>query len=507
MSRLLTVLLLLLAGGCSITPVPFTSEELLANAEADQARLTSNQEPVTAPISLYEAIARSLSYNLDLRLEVTERLLAERELNLSQYNELPNFVYNFDFANRNNFTGASSRSLVTGIESLESSTSSDRSIITNDLSLSWNILDFGLSYVRAKQASDRVLIAEEQRRRVVNQLVQDVRGLYWRAVSNDRLQQQLEVLLVRVSEAIEESKQIELNRLDRPLTALTYQRELISIKRELLELIRELSVAKIQLAALMNLRPGTEYELVLPDRTDVVRDLGLTPQMMSELSLLNRSELREIAYEQRINSQEGRAALLSALPGLNLNFGYNNSSNSFLFNNDFISLTSQVTWNLLEVVRYPAVKRAGEAQAEVLAARRLALTLSVLTQVFVGIAQFNNAIDEYKNSEDFYETQVKILEQIRAAAETNSVSEQAVIREEMNTLVAEVRYDVAYADLENAYADAYAAIGVDPIPEGLDASLSIEELTQQLENYFENIDTRAKSFSLNLSDIDIAGVN
>ena len=45
-------------------------------------------------------------------------------------------------------------------------------------------------------------IAEEQKRKVVNRIVQDVRSAYWRAVSNDRLIAQLEELMIRVKAAI-----------------------------------------------------------------------------------------------------------------------------------------------------------------------------------------------------------------------------------------------------------------------------------------------------------------
>ncbi len=40
----------------------------------------------------------------------------------------------------------------------------------------------------------------------------------------------------------------------------------------------------------------------------------------------------------------------------------------------------------------------------------------------------------------------------------------------MNTLVSEVRYDIAYADAQNAYANLYAAMGIDTVdPRGVEA--------------------------------------
>jgi len=492
--------LLFLLGGCAVIPVPLTSEEIKEQAEKDKAQLTKDQEAVTGPISLYEAIARALSYNLDLRLELAKKVLSERELDLTRYEQLPDFVASSAYNGRSNFSGATSRSLLTGTQSLESSTSSERDIFTHNLNLTWSILDFGVSYFRAQQAADRVLITEEQKRKIINNIIQDVRTAYWRAVSNDRLILQMESLIIRVKDAIKESKQIEYEKLEKPLTALTYQRELIGIKRELEELQRELSLAKIQLASLMNLRPNQDYELVIPERTNEIRTLGYTPQLMEQLALENRSELREVTYQKRINSKEIKTAMLELLPGINLNMGGSNSSNDFLFNNDWLTYGAQISWNLLNVFKLPATKRVIKAQELLLDARRMALSMAILTQINVSIAQHEHAKKEYRTAADYHKTQQDILEQIRLSEQAKSISEQAVIREEMNALVADVKYDIAYADLENAYANAYAAVGTDPL--SIDANLSdLEELTDSIRQHFESISQNNLDFSMRFDSV------
>ena len=176
--------------------------------EQDKSRLTIDQQPVTQAISLYEAMARALAYNLDLRLELLKKTLASKQLNLSRYEQLPDLVANLSYDSRDKFSGASSRSLATGVQSLVSSTSSDRDVISADLGLTWNILDFGVSYYRAQQAADRVLVAEEQKRKIINRLLQDVRKIYWHAVSNDRLIDRLHELMWRVTTELEASKQV-----------------------------------------------------------------------------------------------------------------------------------------------------------------------------------------------------------------------------------------------------------------------------------------------------------
>ena len=184
----------LLLGGCSITPVPIDKETLSAQARQDSITVVANQQAIDGPVSLYESIARALKYNLDYHLEYAEKILAETQLDVARYEMLPQLVARAGYDGRDNFSGASSRSLLTGEQSLQSSTSSDRDVFTSDLILSWNVLDFGLSYVRAKQAADQIFVAEQEKRKVINRIVQDVRTAYWRAVTNDRLIERIKEL-------------------------------------------------------------------------------------------------------------------------------------------------------------------------------------------------------------------------------------------------------------------------------------------------------------------------
>ncbi len=196
-SPVLAVLMTVVAIGlssCAVKPIPLTTDEVRSRAQEDRAVLTQDQEPVSGPIDLYEAMARALKYNLDARVELMHKMLAQTQLDLSHYAMLPRLAANAGFDGRNNFSGGVGQSLVTGAQNLTPFTSSEKNIFSADLSLSWNVLDFGLSYIRAKQAADDVLIAEEERRRVANRVMQDVRRTYWRAVSAERILPSLTML-------------------------------------------------------------------------------------------------------------------------------------------------------------------------------------------------------------------------------------------------------------------------------------------------------------------------
>jgi len=211
-----------------------------------------------------------------------------------------------------------------------------------------------VSDFRAHQAGDKVLAREEEKRKVVNRIVQDVITAYWRAVSNERLKNDMQTLATSVETALQQSSRVLDQKLSNPMAALTYQRELLSIQRELQQLQRNLTLAKSQLAALMNLKPNQDFQLVIPERSEWTRDIKINPEKMERVALENRPELRALVYEKRATLIEAKAALVAMLPGLEFGGGYNYNSNSFLWEKEWWTLGSQVAWNLMSLVRYPA---------------------------------------------------------------------------------------------------------------------------------------------------------
>ncbi len=465
--------------GCTISPEPLSEADLALRADDAMVRVTQGQEPVTRQVSLYEAMARALKYNLDYRTEVFARSLANAKLDLARYDMLPSLVANAHWSDRKDGSYSYSQTL-SGIRSLEPSTSRDDNNLSKDLTFSWHILDFGLSYVRAKQAADRAVLAEEQKRKVVNRIIEDVRTAYWRAVSADRLLAGFRKLEKRTEGALGNSKALQNDGYSSPLEALTFQRELVDIKRDIQKLERELATAKVQLAALMNIDPAQKYELVIPARKLSALDLKIPSDEMIRLALLNRPELREVAYKQRINEREAEAALLEILPGINLYAGANFDSNSFLLDNNWVSWGAKASWNVMKLFAYPARKNLIGAEADVLDNQALATTMAIMTQVEVARMRYHYLRKSAHTASQYHNIQNQILKQVQASASADAGSEQSLIREEMNSLVASADYDIAYADLQNAFAAIYASIGVDPWGDELDLSGSVEDLSNAL---------------------------
>lgn len=471
-----------LLSGCAVTPRPLTYAELDTRADDVRVAVTAGQEPLSGPVDLYEAMARALKYNLDYRVEQMQQELKDRELKVSSYDMLPQLVASGSYFGRSNQAGASSLSLLTQRQSLEPSTSTERNVLSGDLTLSWDVLDFGLSYVRAKQKADGVLMAAEERRKVSNRVIEDVRTSYYRAVSAQRLLAQLSELQGKISTTLSDSEKLATRRQSPPLIALTYQRELIEIEAQVKALSRELQIAKAQLAALMNLDPGTDYQLVLPPREEALPTVNLSAEEEIMTALRNRPELRQLVYQQRINKKELDAQILSVFPSLKGFVGINADSNDFLYNSNWAQYGARASFNLMNVFKLGAMKKSVRAEGDVLRARELATAMAVMTQVQVARARYALYSSELATAQHSHGVQSRIMGQIGGGFKAGAISQQTYLREQMNTLVSEVRYDIAYADAQNAYANLYASMGIDSFTPDVTGQQSVAQLAGSLKD-------------------------
>ena len=205
--RILITLILLLSG-CSIEPQPISRTELDSIALMDRGLIYESQEPIQGPISMAEAMARALKYNLENRVQLMAQVLADKSFDLSKMEMLPTMAASAGYVDRSNVNGASSESVETGLESLEPSTSQDEERRLADIRFAWNILDFGVSYFQAKQDADRYLISKNTRRNIMLKLLQQVRGAFWRAAAMQSLSDDIRDISSRVEASLNDLEQV-----------------------------------------------------------------------------------------------------------------------------------------------------------------------------------------------------------------------------------------------------------------------------------------------------------
>ncbi len=447
--------------GCAVTPSLIDDASLMGLTQTHLAMMSHTNEPIAGALSVYDALARALKYNLDAQVETVQAALRGDEIRLASAQMLPNLAAQAGFTARNNDLQTAKLDVPTGIEAPASSISSDRRYNSADATTGWNALDFALSYTRARQATDQQLIALEVRRKAVQRIVEDTRTAYWRAVSCERLLQRFGRMEERVKRAIRNTRSARQSGAETPMTALSYERELVQILQTAERLKHELILAKSQLAALINSPPGVAFKLSdsLEQPDPVVAHLSLE-DLFAE-AVFNRPEIRDVAYRQRINEHEATAAVLELLPSLGGTAAVSFNDDHFLLYHDWATLGASVAGNLLKVVQIPARRATVEAEAELLRTKALAVTAAVMTQVVISRVRQRNAAEQWATAREYRDVQILLVKLLAAQKDTDLIGEQTLIREEMNLLVAEIQHDSALGGLQSASSGLMTALGYD----------------------------------------------
>jgi outer membrane protein TolC len=476
------------------SPEPLTVDVISKSVKGDLAKIEEVKEQNDLlkqglKIDLYTAIALAVENNKDLKVKIFETALSNKKIQDVEFDMLPAMSANAGYTGSDRYKATTSATVPSndraGSMGSSYSTSRDREVNEQDIGFSWNVLDFGLSYIRAGQSSDRYLISRELERKTASNIKRDVVRAYWNALSADKLIKRYDPLLVKVNKALNDSQKIQELLLQKPMDALLYQKELLDIQRALLTQKQSFVNAKIELKSLMGLLPNEKFTLVETDLP--LNELNMTLDDMENYALVNRSELMENRYEERISIAETKAGIRSLLPGLNFNASWTSSSNDYLMNKTNFEYGSSIGANLFNVFRAPIIRELNERNTEIIKEQRLALSMAVLSQVHISNIEYQMALEEYETAERYYEVSRKITEQVRNAQKIARFGELELIREEASLLVAELRRDIAYSRVQFSIAQVYTSVGIDVthLESNRRSDIGTQEYAQIIRNNFK----------------------
>lgn len=469
----------LLLGGCaSVSPEAVAPEEVVATSAADLKQIRGGIEPLAAPLTLDEAIARAVKYNLERRVKLMEEAVALDHLDASEYDMLPKLVAGAGYRDRSNDLITRSKDSVTGLPSLANPyISSERRAFTSDLSFTWSLLDFGQSYYAARQSANRYLITGERRRKALHLLVADVRTAFWRAASAQKLKARVELTLADAEGALAESRKAEQERLRNPLDALRYQKQLLENLRLLEAIGQELSTARVELAALTGLPFVGELRVVEPAEDIGERWLAIPVERMEEQAIARNADLREAFYNLRLATDEARRGLLRHFPGLSFSYALRRSDDSYLINQSWNETGIQLSLNLLGLFGAPAQMRLGEAGIELAHNQRLATLMSIITQVHLARLTLGNAQRQYLRADGIWQVDAGIAEHVanRELAATQTRLDR--VANQTSAILSELRRYQAMTLVQSAVSKLQATLGLEPAIEG-SQDMSVAELAQ-----------------------------
>jgi outer membrane protein TolC len=471
------------AVGCAnVQPVALAPQDMQPQIQKDNESIRKDVEPIAGPLTLDEAMARALKYNLDRRAKMMEEALAMGQLDVTKFDMLPKIMAQAGYANRDRarFTYSSQYPNENPVITPTPATTSDRTHSNYDLGLTWSLLDIGMGYYGSKQQADRFLVAGEKRRKAMHLLMQDVRTAYWRAASAQLLKADVEKTIDLAEGALVDSRKVASERVRNPLEPLRYQRQLLENLRLLESINHELSSAQIDLAALINAPLGKPIQIATTDLRNISDEVGKVPvAKLEEVALQNNADLREHHYNSRIAQEETRRTLLRMFPNLSFNYGTKYDTDRYLLSNNWNEAGVQLSFNLMNLFTGATQMKMAEAGVAVADQRRVAAQMSVLTQVHLSRLQVINARSQYDRADAIYDADSKITEVMRNRQSVQAQSKLDVVSTETASILSLLRRYQALAQVQVAENRVLATLGLEP-QIGSTNETSLKELTEQI---------------------------
>jgi outer membrane protein TolC len=469
----------LLLAGCSLKPDVITPAEHVERAQADYSKIYGGYVPIDHPLGLTDAIARALKYNYDAQLAREQFTLQERQVDLAMAAMLPRLALNAGYNARTNDPAAQSIDERTKQVSLDYAFSEQPQHVTAGPEFTWSVLDLGLSYFQAKQQGYQSLVAVERRRKVIDTIVRKVQDSYWKALVSSEILPRLKPLLARAERILESSREATRRQLAPDMPMLEFQREMTQVVGQLHHIDTELNDSRAQLATLINVPTNTKLALA-EAKFDLKQSAEpIDTHRLEEIGLALRPELREEAYQERIDRQDVYKEILKMMPGFGILANFNYDSNKYLFNNTWGGVGVQAGFNLANIIRGPRAISAAKQAVEVAKTRRLALSVAVLSQINLAYQSYVSALEDMHTSRDVLDVERKIGGVSRNARVASSLSDAQLIQRELEEIVAELNYYHNVSLARYALVTLYISCGVDLVPPTVELD-DLGKMSQQL---------------------------
>ena len=472
--------------GCTYLPKPLNVGQQQKLLHEDRLKAQGNVEPAGQLLTLNEAVARGLKYNLDHRSKLLEQAIALGVYDVSKYDMLPKVVAQAGYSYRNNYFITDSKDPRTGESRAGTFASSDKDYGHAGLTLNWSLLDFGVGYLNARQNADRIVVASERRRRTMHILVQDVQSAYLRAAAAQALKKDIEATMLQASAAISDAQKVEVSGLRPPLDSLKYQKTLLDNVKILTTIEQELATSRLELNQLINLPVNAKPLLEDPEMLAVPNAfVGTAADEFEVRAMLTNTDLKQSIYEARIAVEEARKSLLKMFPDLTFSLGAQYSANSYYVNKNWIESSAGISYNLWNLLSMPAVKRLADQNKEYAAQRRIMMQMAIVTQVHLSKIQLANSQAQYLQSAQIDDVDERIAKITTDKYREGVASQAEKVSADVSGIVSRLRKYQALSQFFAARGKLQATTGLEPHFSSLD-EIPLEQLTNLVADSFNN---------------------
>lgn len=454
----------ILVAGCAGTTVdldtPAHAQMLIADRDAGGQGLAEQGQSIK--LSLEDAIARGYERNLDARVAALEALSQQDTITLAQLRVMPGIEASGGYVGRSNSGASSSRSVLTGQESLEPSQSTEQHRRIAALEANWNLLDVALALADAAKAGDEARVSGERYAKVVQNVERDVYSAYWRTAAYQEQRNRIEPLLKDVSAQLANLDRAVTDKLVSSAQAGDKMAMLAERKRTLRDLNDRLSLAEIELKSMLSI--PLDADLVLTTKrkdvsSEIARILSEDVTKQEWSALQTRPEMREEILKKNITIADTRREIFQSFPGLSIVSSRQYDSNKFLAEPNWSGLSANIVQSITSLITLPDRYRAAKNKEAVADARRQALNSAILAQVHIARARLQSASGASHDSLMAQKAASRKSHALAGQKESGLSSGQDAVLARLDAAIESLRAAQAYADMQDAYAAMYSTLG------------------------------------------------
>jgi outer membrane protein TolC len=429
------------------------------HAEKEKKFLDSAHRIIPSHLTLEEIVAIAAAQNLDLKVKALELEIQKEATTGAVLDMLPELLFNGEAYKRNNNPGSSSESLEPGVPPAPPSVSSEKIGSRWDLNLTWNLLDFGISYYKARQEASGILVKNFEYERQKQKIILDIAYNFWNAAAAIEAIKKTNVFLDTLG-----SQEISLihaadNRYIPHTRVLLVQDKIIENQIKLNEFQKHYHNAMTQLKQLMGLPPGVEFEIVYDSARPSEQKLPHVTYL-EELALLQRPELYTTDAEENIAINQVRISYLQLFPGSSVYAAYNYDSNRFLIHNHWKMIGLRTVYDLLSIPSGIADYKVSKKQVALAKSTRIALALATISQVNLAYLTYLDDNDRYLLCVKFEDNKQNQLRDAEMKMRLGRFDLADLLELGNDSLESEIRAWKAYAEAQYALEQLNNAIGM-----------------------------------------------
>ncbi len=382
---------------------------------------------IDKPLDMYMTMALALKYNYTGRMMRYQESLAKA--GHATYSALPEIVSNAGYINTN------------------------YSDTSPDLKVAWNILDISTLYFMNADPVLQQSVAAEESRKVIQNILQEARVLYWKALIAQRLlpviDETIEHITLDVDEMNAHAKELAQDGQNPETADLVKKRKYMEAVQKLSTLKRDMETAHERLASLMGLHPQTQFTLAGKEYGNfALPEIKSNLAQLEWLALTNRPELK---VHDMLTSSDDLDLIISTFRDDN---GSNYMSNQNKYNQQWCGAAKEVTLSVYEDSRSGNTHTMEDL-------RRQRMTSLILNQVYIAWARYTSAMEDYQIAMEIAGTSENIAEDVVSAK--GSHAEKSLL-EAARAIADETKASLAYADFQDSLGALYATIGLDGVP-------------------------------------------